>query len=676
MPKNVTRYLIWLAVFSAVNYLSAEAAIIFGFMPEEITMLWPPTGISLGILWRYGLRWWPGVLIGNFLIHYSLPMPYVVGTSFTTALGDTLEVVTAVSLLRLVNFEGKFEQLAEVWKFLIFGVFLPAFIGCTVGTMSRYYYGQIEIDKIFITWLTWYSGDAISLLLLSPLIMVFPLGKKLVRLARHDYPEKLLLLAVSLGLSFMVFTNFFGLVTNQLPLAYLTIPPLVWAALRFTQPITFLVATLSSSIGIAATANHIGPFSKEDVFTTLGLIWSFQLVTSIMAMVLVAIQSEVRLASKLVKSNEIRFKALSRAGFESLFFLEDGKITDCNEAAIQQFGFASEALKGKEIKDFFQFEQVPDFTLEQEITGVQAFRNGQAPFTAALKSRSFRYKGKKIAVLAVSDISILTNALYKEQELNEELAIREEELRQQLSYVEQVNQKLEVANKALDRFVYSVSHDLRAPISSVMGLINIARLEKDPKRILDYLDLKEKSLKKLDGFISDILDFSRNSRMDVSNGRVDIKELFEEVFEHFSYLDGTDSMVRTCVVTGEVPFFSDRRRLNVIFNNLISNSIRYRNPYSEQPYVRMEVEITQDQALIRLSDNGIGIRKEFIDKVFDMFFRANNHTVGSGLGLYIVKEVVDKLRGEIHVSSVVNQGTTFTIHIPNQYKPDSASHQI
>jgi signal transduction histidine kinase len=103
-----------------------------------------------------------------------------------------------------------------------------------------------------------------------------------------------------------------------------------------------------------------------------------------------------------------------------------------------------------------------------------------------------------------------------------------------------------------------------------------------------------------------------------------------------------------------------------VFNNLISNAIRYSDPYKKQSFVRIGITTTVDQAHITVEDNGIGIEQEHIEKVFNMFYRATESKSGSGLGLYIVKETLDMLGGKIQVSSTMGKGTTFTLTIPNK----------
>lgn len=229
------------------------------------------------------------------------------------------------------------------------------------------------------------------------------------------------------------------------------------------------------------------------------------------------------------------------------------------------------------------------------------------------------------------------------------------------------NQELKTANYELDRFVYSTSHDLRAPLNSMMGLIEIAKDDTTEEQMLDYLKMLKGSAEKLDGFICDILDYSRNSRMKIDNEHINFKELLSDVTENLKFIGGN---IRTVEIKIDIPeetsIYSDKNRLLTILNNLISNAIRYQNSKIANPFVSVKIETFPTETIILIKDNGIGIDKESQAKIFDMFYRVSQESVGSGLGLYIVKEAVSKLNGDIKVQSEIGIGTTFLIKIPNQ----------
>lgn len=227
------------------------------------------------------------------------------------------------------------------------------------------------------------------------------------------------------------------------------------------------------------------------------------------------------------------------------------------------------------------------------------------------------------------------------------------------------NQELVKINRELDRFVYSASHDLRAPLASLLGLIHVARLEKSPEKLEELFRLQEKSLARMDRFISDIVNYSRNSRLELNIQPVNLHELIHESFEQLGYMENAKRIRKEIRIQDDYLLHSDPDRLRIIFNNLLSNAIKYADLNKPDPYVLVAVRIDKTAAYIDVQDNGEGIPPEARDKVFDMFYRASVSKSGSGLGLYIVKEVVGNLGGNITLDSEFEKGTTIKIQLPN-----------
>lgn len=225
------------------------------------------------------------------------------------------------------------------------------------------------------------------------------------------------------------------------------------------------------------------------------------------------------------------------------------------------------------------------------------------------------------------------------------------------------NEQLNKTNTELDRFVYSTSHDLRAPLTSMMGLLNIIDRanETDQKK---YLGMMKDQLHSLDKFIKDITDYSRNNRLDIVQEKVRLRELAEEVWESLKFSPEAERIVFQIDIPDTIIIDSDKNRLKVIISNLVSNAIRYHDHRKETQYIRLAAESSHLVFSLVVEDNGQGIASEYHSKIFDMFYRANEQSRGSGLGLYIVREALMKLSGSIHLESAPGIGTTFTVTLP------------
>lgn len=228
------------------------------------------------------------------------------------------------------------------------------------------------------------------------------------------------------------------------------------------------------------------------------------------------------------------------------------------------------------------------------------------------------------------------------------------------------NDRLIIANNELDRFVYSASHDLRSPLTSLKGLVQIAKEEEDIKQIKYYFELMDQSITKQDKFIIDIINYSRNKRLEKSLETINLPQLIDDVIQQYSYSDNADGFkIEKNFEIREI--YSDALRLKIILSNLISNAIKYCDPEKEEKKIEINVFNENEDYKIVVKDNGIGISKDHLPRIFEMFF-GTNHNIGSGLGLYIAMETVKVLNGTIKVSSKINEGTIFTITLPKHHE--------
>jgi PAS domain S-box-containing protein len=236
-------------------------------------------------------------------------------------------------------------------------------------------------------------------------------------------------------------------------------------------------------------------------------------------------------------------------------------------------------------------------------------------------------------------------------------------LKQIEGFLRKNNLELAKTNEELDHFVYSTSHNLRAPLTSIMGIISLIKHYRNPEEYLVYMELIEKSVQKLDETIMEITNYSRNTRVEVAREPVDFEALIKSVLESLSFVKEAGNIDITYKIPANLKFCSDTSRLKMILTNLMSNAIKYADPGEAKPFIMVLIRKEGKGIQISVKDNGIGIAPEYQEKIFNMFFRATTHSHGSGLGLYIVKEAVDKLGGSIRVESSTGKGTTFTVKL-------------
>jgi signal transduction histidine kinase len=232
-------------------------------------------------------------------------------------------------------------------------------------------------------------------------------------------------------------------------------------------------------------------------------------------------------------------------------------------------------------------------------------------------------------------------------------------------FLEDERQKLNEENKELDSFLSSTSHDLRTPIASILGLTYLGRIELQEEKARTFMNIIEERIKKLDLIISDILNLSRSKKIDVKIEELDLRELIEETTADIRFNKGASSISLNYQAHPSHTFKSDYNQLKIILSNLLTNAVKYHNLDQPNPFIQVTFKRNRHIVEISVEDNGRGISKENVPKIFDMFFRASEDTEGTGLGLYIVKEALNKIKGIIFVDSELGKGSKFRIVLEN-----------
>ncbi len=222
--------------------------------------------------------------------------------------------------------------------------------------------------------------------------------------------------------------------------------------------------------------------------------------------------------------------------------------------------------------------------------------------------------------------------------------------------------ELEKTNDELNRFIYSISHELRAPMVSIGGIVNLVKMENLFESTGDYWAMVETCTNKLDYYIQKTLQYYKNNKSVAENIEVNFNKLVPELIN--LYADNDKETNFKVNIDAEIPFIGDAFRIEVILGNLISNAIKYQKENEKNKKVNITIKVSKQLAEITIQDNGIGILNEHLEKIFAQFFKSRTYH-GSGLGLFIVKEALGKINGKISVNSDEIIGTIFKITIPN-----------
>ncbi len=226
------------------------------------------------------------------------------------------------------------------------------------------------------------------------------------------------------------------------------------------------------------------------------------------------------------------------------------------------------------------------------------------------------------------------------------------------------NIELQAAYDELGKFAYSVSHDLRGPLASMLGAIDISQNMDNIADIREIMGMMDGSIKKLDSFIRSIHEYYSLKKGKIVFENIDFKDVSIDMDAIYRLACKNENIQFNINVVQNEPFYSDIICINIILNNLLSNAIKYQKKNAGQKYINLNIEVVDNKVIIFVKDNGIGIYESHIKNIFEMFYRATSEESGSGFGLFNVKDALYKIKGEIEVDSVFNEGTTFKVIIP------------
>ncbi|MGK7390671.1 MAG: sensor histidine kinase [Candidatus Cyclobacteriaceae bacterium M2_1C_046] len=333
---------------------------------------------------------------------------------------------------------------------------------------------------------------------------------------------------------------------------------------------------------------------------------------------------------------------------------ENGVFIDVNQTVLDKYGYPKEEIIGKTPgifgvpgkNDIPAVMQMIKIAWEEDIP--QRFewwslkKDGEE-FLKEIVIRKGRYFDRDVLIATGRDITDRQRA--------------EMQLKKQ-------NQELKQLNTALDAFVYSASHDLKAPLSSMKGLLDLMKKD-DPARIKEYISKLKESVNRLNQFVSDLIDYSRNAKTGVEFQKIKINDSIKQIVNQLKYAEEAENIVFDLQTNAPKEIKSDPFRIRTILSNLISNSIRYHDNQKKNKYIIIRSSVEKNHLILEVIDNGIGIASEHQDKIFKMFYRSKEKDIsGSGLGLFMVKEAVDLLEGTIAINSTPGNGTKIKVSLP------------
>jgi PAS domain S-box-containing protein len=334
----------------------------------------------------------------------------------------------------------------------------------------------------------------------------------------------------------------------------------------------------------------------------------------------------------------------------------DGKLIFASRLFLKTFGFDNyRQIRGKHIDSILEnpadYESIETRLLKGERINSETFffRGAESPRMTGLVNCHSRpdESGTMIFNWTILDVS---------RQAETENALKAK------------NDQLAKVNQQMEKFLYATSHDLRSPLTSILGLVNLMRLEPHNAATLEYVSKIESSTLKLDKIIRDIMSFSKTNYQRTTSEKVDFETLVWKTVNAHRSNPALRKIHFEVSCTGDFPFFNDEERIEIIIENIIHNSISFYDSNKGHCFIKVIITIEKERALLEFIDNGIGIGQQHLEHIFTLFYKASHQSKGAGLGLFIVKETLEKIEGSITVESEIGFGTVMRVSIPNEHK--------
>lgn len=665
MPRRAVFYGL-LTLLAAALYVGAgKLSLMFATLHPSASPVWPPTGLSIALLLILGLRFWPAIAIGAFLVNITTTGD--IASSLGIATGNTLEAVAGAYLTeRWSGGLTTFERMTGVFRFaLIAGV--ASILSASIGVGSLLAAGLMTQSAASPAWLTWWMGNVVGALLFTPLILLWRHPTR-IRWDAWSLSEALMVVTFSGTLYLAIFSDLSPYARARFPLAHLALLPVLWASLRLGTREAIAVVAMLSTIAIAGTASDVGPFAATSVNVSLVFLQMFLGVLSVTGLALAAARQERRaaearledlvqertrelaLAREQDRGNLERLRAtIHHLPLAALLMDEGSGVLELNDAYCRMFDIGVSAAEAK---------TMPLDDLLKHFLRSLAKPEQHMPKVLRTIDESKPVFGEEIHLKDGRIILRDFIPMYKEQTLLGRLFLYRD-----------VTQERRV-DRAKSEFMSLASHQLRTPLTAMRW--SLGRLQ---KRLAKRADPDEEKLTqealsataRMAETIETMLKISRieAKATSVRKAPADLAKIFQEKRRLLQpHCDAKRQTLRI-ECADPFPITTDEVFLREILRNLLHNAAQY-TPEGGTIVLRARREGAT--AHIDVEDTGYGIPLHQQPFVFQKFFRGDNvasrETSGTGLGLYLVYLLINALGGTITFTSAEGKGTVFRCALP------------
>jgi PAS domain S-box-containing protein len=664
MAWTPTRSLSLALGLAAVYFAAAKIGLSLAFETDQVTAVWPPTGIALAAVALYGPSVWPGIALGAFLANVTAAEP--VATALGIAAGNTLEALCGVALVsRFVRPREALSSLRGALAWIGFAVLLAPVVAATVGVTSLCLGGVHTWRSFPSLGSLWWVGDAAGAVLVGPLLLAWATGRPWT-MARLRWLEASALLAFATGLSAAIFFAPAGLGTRLEGLVFLLIAFVVWGSLRFGSRGMTAVVALSSGLAILGTARGHGPFALGTPLDSLVVLQSFLAVVGITGLVLVGADADRRRVQAALRDSERRYSALAEAVPGPLFTLtSDGACDYLSRAFYEHTG---RQPGGSPTEDWLASIHPEDAPRMRDAWRAAAHDATELDVELRLRGRDGQWSWYSCRAQPVRDTRGRPVKWYGTCA--------------SIESQKQVERALQEAGRRKDEFLALLGHELRhplAPIRYAAALLG-ARSDAGPEE-RRAIEIIERQVNHAVRLVDDLLDAARiaQNRLRLVRETDDLREIVRTTVQDHagSFADG-DLHLQLELPGDRVPVFGDRTRLAQVVANLLQNACRFTDAGGT---VTVTLQARGDWAELTVRDTGQGMDVATQQQLFQARAATDlgltRSRGGLGLGLILVRALVELHGGEVSGTSTgPGSGSVFTVRLPLQPTAAASSGQV
>jgi len=636
---------------AAVYVASAKMGLRLAFVAEQVTVVWPPTGIALSAVLLLGYRIWPAITLGALIVNLTTNTPPV--TSLGIATGNTLEALVGAYLLnRVIGFRPSLERFRDFFGLIFFGAMVSTMVSSTIGVTSLCLTGMQPWERFGSLWGVWFLGDGMGDVIVAPLVLTLVANESRRRLRSRDLPEFIALLILLAGLQVLVF-GWRG-PTELRYYLYAIFPLLIWSALRFGTCGTAITVFVTSSMAIFSTVEGFGPFAIDTINEGLISLQLFMVVAASTGMIMAIAVTGRDEARASLRRSEQRYKSLVLASSQVVWSTDaPGEVVEDLPTWRAFTGQTKEEMMGRgwmrklhpddiqRVSEVWAHSLATRTAHEIEFRVLAAdgtYRNVSARAVPVLEANG----NIREWVGALTDITEKKNS---EQEMRE-------------------------ANRRKDEFLAMLAHELRNPLAPIRNAVEIIRSSKTDTARIDWTcEIIERQVQHMSRLLDDLLDVAR-----ITHGQIQLnKESTDLTTLVRRSLDASRTVVEkknlrlvTDFVPGPVPISADVTRIEQVITNLLNNAVKF-TPAGGQ--ITVSVHHEGDSAMLRVVDNGRGIAPDLLPRIFQLFEQGDRSLArsegGLGIGLTLVQNLVRMHSGTVEAKSEgPGRGSEFMVRLP------------